>query len=83
MRVGVVVVVKHEGYGVIRNGESLPCQREKTSRRRMGEVVAEPVGVVGVGRAFQTDRARSNAVTQRKRSGHPIVTPARFEKSAL
>jgi len=83
MRVGAVVAVKHGGYGVIRNGESLPCQREKTSRRRMGEAAGEPVGLVGVGQAFQTDRGRSNAVAQRKGSGHPIVTPTRFEMPAL
>jgi len=83
MRVGAVVAVKHEGYGVIHNGESLPRQREKTSRRRMREVVAEPAGLVGVDQAFQTERGRSNAVAQRIQSGHPIVTPARFEMSAL
>ena len=83
MRVEAVVAVKHEEYGVIRNGESLPRQREKTSQRRMGEVVGEPVGRVGVDQVFRTDRGRSNAVARTRQNGHPIVTPTKFEMSVL
>jgi len=83
MRVGAVVVVEYERYEVIRSVESLPPQREKTWRKRMGEAVAEPAGLVDVGQALQTGRCRSHAVAQRRPSGHPIATPTRLEMSAL
>ena len=52
------------------------------SKRRMAEVV-ELTGLVGVGRAFQTNRGHLNAVAQKKRSGRPILTPTRSEMSTL
>lgn len=78
-----MVAVKHEIYVVIRNGESPSPQRERTWQMMTGGAVAGFAGLVGVDRAFQTDHCRSHAVTSRRQSGHPIVTPMMLVIAAL